>query len=290
MRILAAIPHYFEAAAAGGRHGSTRDPGPRVEALTACVAALRQHFGGPQVVIDIAGRRGRPANARLAASRLDIIVCTTKGRHLLPEIPLAGEAFRHHPTDADPPYLGYECHAALYERLGDYDYYCYLEDDLIVRDPWLFAKLGWFARLAGPGALLMPNRYEVARDGVAWKAYIDGDLAPGVAGRFQDVAIEPTRAGPYLGLDVTFRRPTNPHSGCFFLDSSQLHAWSARPDFLERGAQFVGPLESAATLGPMRAFRIYKPTPEFASFLEVEHAGTGFIANLRRPGATAGPA
>jgi hypothetical protein len=293
MRILVAIPHYFHPTvdkAGAARHGSLgRDPAPRIEALTACIAALHHQFGGPQVIIDIANHRGRPANARLAPSRLDVIVCTTRGRHLLPRIPLPKEAFRQHVAEVDPPFLGFACQAALYERLGDYDYYCYLEDDLVIRDPWFFAKLGWFHRLAGPKALLMPNRYEVARGAAATKAYVDGEIRPGATAGFQDISVEPSIRGDFLGLDLEFRRSTNPHSGCFFLDSDQFQAWSTRPDFLEHDARFIGPLESAATLGPMRTFRVYKSAPESAGFLEIEHAGTAFIGLLRPSGRATSP-
>ncbi len=285
MRILAAIPHFFDLSREVRRapeHGALAgDPGPRIEALSACVSALHQLFGGPQVVIDIARREAKDANARFAAAKLDVVVCTTRGQHLLSRVTLDKSALRHHPTDAEPLLLGFECHAALYERLGEYDYYCYLEDDLIIRDPWFFAKLGWFHGQVGPGAVLMPNRYEVARGGVAWKAYLDGDLAAEVSAPFQNIADAPLLRGSCLGLELIFRRPTNPHSGCFFLTTEQLRAWGTRPDFLNRDTRFIGPLESAATLGLMRAFRIYKPAPEVASFLEIEHAGTAFIANLR---------
>jgi hypothetical protein len=285
MRILVAIPHFFDLSREdrrAPRHGALAgDPEPRIEALAACVSALHQHFGGPQVIIDSARRETKAANARFAAAKLDVVVCTTGGQHLLSRVPLDQSALRHQPTDAEPPLLGFECHAALYERLGDYDYYCYLEDDLIIRDPWFFAKLGWFHGQVGPGALLLPNRYEVARGGVAWKAYLDGDLAGRVTAPFQNIADTPELKGQCLGLELTFRRPSNPHAGCFFLTTDQLRAWGIRRDFLDRDTRFVGPLESAATLGLMRAFRIYKPAPEVASFLEIEHAGTAFIANLR---------
>jgi len=213
-----------------------------------------------------------------------VVVCTTKGQHLLSRVPLHQSALWHQPTDADPPLLGFECHAALYERVGDYDFYCYLEDDLIFRDPWFFAKLGWFHGQVGPGAVLLPNRYEVARGGVAWKAYLDGDLESEVTAPFQNIADAPELKGSCLGHELTFRRPSNPHSGCFFLTTEQLRAWASRRDFLDRDTRFVGPLESAATLGLMRAFRIYKPAPEVANFLEIEHAGTAFIGNLRHRG------
>ena len=295
MRILAAIPHYFDPAGATAdgppRHGSVRpDPQPRVRALSACVAALRQQFGGPQVVIDIASREAKPANGRVAATSIDVVVCTTRGLHLLADVGLPPGAFLHQPTDAEPRLLGFECHAALHERLGDYDHYAYLEDDLIVHDPWFFAKLDWFRSQVGPDSALQPNRYEVARSGLAWKAYLDGDLRPEVTAPFQDVREFPELKGSCLGREVAFRRALNPHSGCFFLSGDQMRAWAARADFLDRDCRFIGPLESAATLGLMRAFRVYKPAPEVASFLEIEHAGTAFIGNLRRRGGDGKPA
>jgi hypothetical protein len=57
--------------------------------------------------------------------------------------------------------------------------------------------------------------------------------------------------------------------------------WAAQPHFLDRDTGFIGPLESAATLGIMRTFRVYKPAVENASFLEIEHHGTAFISQLR---------
>ena len=203
------------------------------------------------------------------------------GPHLLPRLRSPAQSFLHQPTDAEPFLLGFECHAALYERIGDYDYYCYLEDDLVVTDPWLFAKLSWFRDQVGPESVLLPNRFEVARGGVAWKAYLDGDLAPEVTAQFPDRSEWPELRASFLGVDARFVRPLNPHSGCFMLGLEQMRQWALRPDFLDRDCGFVGPLESAASLGVMRAFRVYKPAPEVASFLEIAHFGTAFIDNLR---------
>jgi hypothetical protein len=285
MRILVAIPHYFntEGDSSGAvNHGSlSQHPTTRVEALSACISALRQLFGSPQVMIDIANLQGVPVNQRFVASKLDIVVCTTRGRHVLPRLSIPPGSFLHRPTDAEPLLLGFECHAALHERIGDYDYYCYLEDDLVVTDPWLFAKLSWFRDQVGSESVLLPNRFEVARGGVAWKAYLDGDLAPEVVAPFQDRSEWPELRASFLGVDARFVRPLNPHSGCFFLGLDQMRRWVFRPDFLDRDCGFIGPLESAASLGVMRAFRIYKPAPEVASFLEIAHFGTGFIDNLQ---------
>lgn len=286
MRLLFAIPHYFHAAPGGGHGSLAREPAPRVRALADCLAAIRQHFGRPQCAIDIARRTTVPAN-HATATAADVIVCTTGGRHLLDRLPLGPGYFTHHPTDAEPKLLGYECHAVLRDRLSaEYDYYCYLEDDLLLRDPLFFVKLKWFGERFGEGAALMPNRYEVARGRLVHKAYIDGPLRPAVTAPFQDVSVEPELAGEALGRRFAFRRTLNPHCGGFFLTAGQLATWAARPYFLDRSSAFIGPLESAATLGAMRTFRVYKPTPENAAFLEVEHSGTAFLSRIVPPPAT----
>ena len=283
MRVLFAIPHYFNPAPKPGRYGSVGgDQAARIQSVAHCLAGIHQLFGRPQCVIDIARRTTLPANKTIAAAA-DVIVCTTGNLHLLDRLGLGPGYFSHRPTDAQGPLLGFECHAALRERLGDYDFYCYLEDDLLVRDPWFFVKLRWFADRFGDEALLMPNRFEVARNSIVHKAYVDGPLRRTVTARFQDVTVEPVLDGEVMGQKVTFRRALNPHSGAFFLNARQMAAWAARPDFLDRSTEFVGPLESAATLGVMRAFRIYKPDADSAGFLEVEHPGRRFLSCIRMP-------
>jgi hypothetical protein len=284
MRILLTIPHYYNAEPAdhadGRSHGSVRpDPAPRVAALRACVAALREQFDPAQRIINVSDRTTRLVNEHIRAD-VDVVICTTKGRHLLDN--LVPVEFDHRATESEPMLLGFECQAVLSERLGAYDYYGYLEDDLVVRDPWLFLKLGWFTRQIGDDALLQPNRYEVTPVGLVKKVYLDGELDEANSRPWQDRNDRPSIVSEILGCRIQFHRPSNPHSGCYFLNETQMRAWAARPDFLDRDTSFVGPLESAATLGVMRAFRIYKPAPENAAFLEIEHHGTSFISQLRR--------
>jgi hypothetical protein len=291
MRILAAIPHYYAAADAAPpgdvRHGSVGgDPRPRIVALRACIASLHQLYGPAQHIIDQATRVAQPANERVAG-RVDVVVCTTSERHLLNRVALPAASWTHHPRGCPPALLGFECQAVLRDRLGDYDYYAYLEDDLIARDPWLFVKLGWFTAQLGDGVLLQPNRYEVGPLGLVHKAYIDGDLHAGVTAPFPDVAVAPIATGRLLGTTVAFHRALNPHAGCFFLNNRQMESWARQPYFLDRDTSFIGPLESAATLGIMRTFRVYKAAAESASFLEIEHFGTSFLGELRRRGGAA---
>src|SRR4051812_29444077 len=114
MRLLIAIPHFFDPAPpAGRRHGSLgRDPGPRLRALTECLAGIQQLFGRPQCEIDIAGRTTVPANQATALGA-DVLACTTGPHHLLDKVPLGPGYFTHLPTAAEPRLLGFECHAAL---------------------------------------------------------------------------------------------------------------------------------------------------------------------------------
>jgi hypothetical protein len=287
MRILAAIPHYYSASRTrspdGREHGSVGSRADsRVAALSTCIAALHQLFGPAQHIIDQATRVALPANAH-TSGQVDVVFCTTGDDHLLDRLRLPAGSYQRQATSCPPALLGFECHAVLRERLGDCDYYVYLEDDLIARDPWFFVKQAWFTSQLGDDVLLQPNRYEVGPGlGLVHKAYIDGDLIDEATSPFQDVLDRPIANGSLLGTTVTFERAKNPHAGCFFLNARQMQAWSEKPYFLDRDTSFIGPLESAATLGVMRTFRVYKSAREHAGFLEIEHFGTSFLDNLRR--------
>jgi hypothetical protein len=275
MRILLTIAHFFKPD--GGKHASQgKDPKPRSQALTLSLAALHQLFSKSQGMIDIGQRLTLSANQALACD-LDIVICTTQNHHLLSHLSLPYHFYRHHPTEAEPMLLGFECQAVLRDCLGQYDYYCFLEDDLILHDPWFFVKLDWFTKQAGDLSLLQPNRYEVSAHALTCKTYIDGNLLPQVTAPFQNVQEQPQLQGTFLGLPIAFRRALNPHSGCYFLNANQMEHWANQPDFLDRDTRFVSPLESAATLGIMKAFRVYKTAPEQASFLEIQHFGEGFL-------------
>jgi hypothetical protein len=107
MRILVTIPHYYNPTG-GGWHGSVRrDPRPRIQALTACLSSLRQLFGRPAYQIDIARREAVPTGG--VPHQLDVVVCTTGGRHLLGDLPLPKNLYAHHATEAEPMLLGFEC-------------------------------------------------------------------------------------------------------------------------------------------------------------------------------------
>ena len=90
----------------------------------------------------------------------------------------------------------------------------------------------------------------------------------------------PSLAAPSPGGPVYFESPKNPHSGCFVLSSGQLHAWVSSRHWLDGDASFVSPLESAATLGIAKTFRLYKPIMAMGSWLELQHWGSSFHSLL----------
>ena len=279
MRVLFVIPHYFRpvgAAADGRTHGSVgRDPRPRVDALAACLAGVREVCQPRACVLSHTDRLARLLPGEPTAA--DVVVCTAGDNHLLGSLPPAVGGWQHHPTAADPPLLGYECHAVLRDRLGRYDYYCYLEDDIVLADPWHFRKLLWFGRQFGDARLLQPNRFEAGGHPLVDRIYVDGDLPAGVTAGFRPPADPPELSAEVLGRPVVFRTTTNPHAGCFFLSAAQMGLWAGSPHFLDRSAAFVGALESAATLGLLRTFDVFKPAAENMDFFAVRHHGTAYL-------------
>lgn len=279
MKILATIAHFFDAAG-DGYYGSTgKNAEPRRDALARTFSAFHQLFGRTQQ--KLLNRKQRimvPANAGESYD-IDVVVCTTQGKHLTGSLGLPAGFFEHRETKAQPLLLGFECHQVLRERLGAYDFYCFLEDDLVIEDPWFFAKLRWFAANVGDDALLQPNRFELSVTEPIHKLYIDGHVSPDFAATWQDIADRPQLAAAVLDKKVGFERPTNPHSGCFFLNGAQMERWAAQAYFLDRDVSFAGPLESAATLGIMKTFRVYKPMAAFAGFFEILHANARYLGH-----------
>ena len=206
-----------------------------------------------------------------------VVVVTTSGSHALPQAKIPSSLCHQFSVDDNPIHLGFHCHNVLRDRWGNYDFYGYLEDDLTIADAWFFEKLRWFNSHVGEQKVLLPNRFERADNLAYKKGYLDGDLAKRVTDPFQDISEMPELKSTVMGRPIRFIRPLNPHSGCFFLNANQMQTWIEKPYFGNRDVDFIGPLESAASLGIMKTFQVYKPAPENANFLEIEHFGDQFI-------------
>ena len=274
MRVLVTIPHYFRRAPGGdGHYQSERAPeAVRAAMVTRCIASLHQSFGSQQVML---GDVFVPCNAGLAME-LDVVLVVHGEDHLVPLLPPA--LFKAVRVAGEPRHLGFACQALMRERAGQYDWFVYLEDDIEVADPLTFLKLRWFQERFGASALLQPHRFEVSSDLSVLKLYVDGELTNvDAAASFQDISVRPRVAAEAFGRPVGFERTANPHAGCFFLDARQLARVAASPLWGMPTAEFIGPLELAATLMIMRNFEVYKPMVGQAAFFEVRHLGRRYL-------------
>jgi hypothetical protein len=289
LKILVTIPHFFESRG-NNTYGSTSgDAGRRATALGHCLSGLHQSLGPRQAFLlclhpYIPGKgNGQLAKVNThAATRLDIAVCTAGDSHVLPLLQVAPGLFHHQPTSSAPMMLGFACHRILKANLGKYDFYAYVEDDLLVHDAMFLAKIRWFAETFGDDCVLFPHRYESDPKQPVQRLYIDGPVRPDFSANWQDVNDRRTLEGGFPGSTWMFERWPNPHSGCFFLSAAQMERWAASPHFDDADCSFAGPLESAASLGIMKHFRIYKPSAANAGFLEIQHLHNRYLGESLR--------
>ena len=277
MRILLAVVHHWNPKG-DGRHQSLRpNPQPRLEALRQLLSGLRR-LGSNQYVLDIADGRVYPTNQDLRHEitvRLITDGCHTVLDQLEPEFRAVVEEVVVEPQT--PRHLGFEAQAYLGSQVDEsYDLYGYMEDDLVIQDSLFFEKLSWFRQLMGEGALLLPQRMELIHEpDRVDRFYIDGPmLAAEVAKLIPEPG--PTLVAPLPGGEVVFESPRNPHAGCFFLSQEQLRHWMGLPHWQDHDCSFVSPLESAATLGISRSFKLYKPAFVNASWFDLQHWGVSF--------------
>jgi hypothetical protein len=289
MKVLVVIPHFHDAAG-NGSYGSTGpNSAKRAAALSAAIGALHQQLGPRQALLHslqepLPGR----GNGRLlkvnshAAAQLDIVVCTVADKHLLERLSVPRGMFHHQPVQAHPMMLGFAARQVFAAQLGRYDFYCYMEDDLVLLDAMFLAKIAWFTRTFGDKTLLLPHRYEVSEEQPVHKLYLDGPVRPDFTAQWQDVEDRSSLEGEYLGGRVAFGRCPNPNAGSYFLNDRQMAKWVAAPDFRDTDCSFAGPIESACCLGIMRNFRLYKPALANAGFLEIRHDHNRYLGAALR--------
>ena len=283
MRALVVIAHYFKA-----RNGSIysseqeRLRQQRQASIEQVVQTWRGFFG-TSATIDIAHKRTKIDPTPV--DKLDICVLVNDSNHLLtPEFEKACNIRKINVRVADTRYLPFGAHRLMAESRKLYDWFVYSEDDILLRDALLFRKLEAFQARFGPSRILQPNRYEMNPRSWRIKTYIDGDLRGGFIEPYlkhveerAEILLHESELGT-----LTYARARNPHSGFFALNAEQLAHWTAQPSFLDLDCSFVSPLESAATLSLLKAFSLYKTTPPYQSYFEMEHLDTKF-SNLRLP-------
>ena len=251
----------------------------RLRALIAAICGPHQALGTGTYGLDH-GQAKAWRSVKPESNVLHMVVCTAGNAHLLDEIAGLRPLFRHQPTKAEPMLLGFECHKLLRAARGNYDYYGFIEDDVVLTDPLFFRKRRLFDQRFGEDALLQANRYEVSPTGPVYKLYVDYRLNPRVTRPYQNVEDRSMLDMDFLDEHVSFERTTYPSAGCFFLSAAQLDKWVDGPYFLDGDTSYMSPLDSAVTLSVMKTFRVYKPVLDQAWFLEVLHASPRWIGSV----------
>ena len=204
----------------------------------------------------------------LGHTQLALVLNTLPERHVvasLPEHQRSRLEVRERIV-ADPMFLGFEAQGEFVDRLEDFDWFLYLEDDLILGDGLLLEKLAFFNRGAPPEALLLPHRYEF------WngrKTYIDLSSKAKLDFEWNRLTVIETMGWKFAEFD-------NPHSGWYCLSREQLGRWLDTGRHWYGLCSYYGPRESAATGCLAEAFRLYKPHPENMSYLEIRHLDTKY--------------
>lgn len=276
MRILVMVPHYFGPSRPEYQTqilGSSVEPIGRIAALNEMIVALHAHFGPNRCMFD---GKAIASDETAPARHVDIVVVTQRDHNILPQLGLAPHAFETAYVDGNPTRLHFHTRLLLRDRLGSYDFYCMMEDDLIIHDTAFFEKLGWFQDEFGVHALLAPVRFELAHTGTPAKVIIDPELPENWTDQFRRPDQKVELVGGWRGSSQAFRLPRNPHAGCFFLSQEQLTYWAEHPSFADCDVSWVGPIESIGTYSLGKVFNIYKPTSPDPFFLALQHFGARY--------------
>lgn len=244
-------------------------------------------FGGASGLVDWrTGENRREDPPHLLASNtslevdVDVVVCTVADRHVLDCLEPSLRRRINHAVSVDrPQMLGYVARDFLGRHPGKYDFYCYLEDDVLLTDRMFFHKLG--AVTPSPEVVILPNRCEIESHRPNRKVYTDGPYHIAATDRLAPLVLgDDGFQAEYGGASLRFRKVRNPHAGCFFLSAAQMEVFAASPAIRDLVPNYVGPLESAATLGLLQTFRVFKPDRANADFLEARHLGGTVIQRM----------
>lgn len=229
------------------------DEAKRVSRLKLCLDSLVRSFGH---------------------CKLEIIINTFENYHLLDKLgtsALPPLQIRQH-TCVDPMYIEFEVPEMFDSRRDDFDWFLFLEDDILVHDGFFVEKLHWFNELLADGQyLLLPHRYEINK---GKKVYFDLRWNVGF------IPFRWNRYAYFCASGIRFGECENAHAACYCLNRKQLDVFIRSGRKWKNRVVMVGPLESAATGSLYESFKILKPAPENLNFLEVEHLDTKFSSYL----------
>jgi hypothetical protein len=265
-------------------HSSTNERmrGQRMAAFEKTVTSWRAIFN-PSATLNIEHRKFLPSPS--TNGDLDIIVLINENHHLIRSEFCDKNRLKIIQVKTDNPrFLPFAAHRVMADLRNEYDRFFYSEDDLAIRDGSFLSKLNVFQEAFGVSRVLQPNRFEINPASLHAKTYIDGDLRANFIEPFLKLVNEDQNSLsiPFLGQAITLLRARNPHSGFFALTADQLKHWIQQKHFNDLDTSFVSPLESAATLGLLKTFSVFKASPPHQHFFEIEHLDQKF-SSLRLP-------
>ena len=161
MNILFVIVHHWNPNGSGTHQSLRPDPFPRIVALQSQILSLLR-YGPNQSLFHMKDRAVYRTNDYYK-NNISIKIVTDGTNHVLDKLnPSFHQCFEHLAAPiSNPKYLGFEVHRVLAEHTHlEYDYYCFLEDDLVFHDPCFFDKLSHFDSLMGSDSVLLPHRFE----------------------------------------------------------------------------------------------------------------------------------
>ena len=177
MHVRAVIPHFFKEADQGqaleiGEGFGCRQPGSRrlrSLSLQRCLLGLLNlQRSLTNAVLNLQTACAEEYNSFCeiglpSTLSLEVIVVIHSQKYCLDDILLDfSHALRVLPCpDIDPRCLGIRARDYLIRHPSPADLNIYLEDDLVVSDPFFLDKITWFADLMDQDAILLPHRYEL---------------------------------------------------------------------------------------------------------------------------------
>ena len=282
------IPHCFLGDAINRMHGSSRLGVRRLRSsvLDEVIFQIHNLFGQRHWTLDCA-TMNRVGGLNSFSVDFQIFVMTTGKSHLLSDLQTYPTHFEHIKTRVEPQFLGWECARWISNHLGEFDYFIYLEDDLIIRDQTFLKKVSYFNAISGQAvtnAVLQPQRYERALNtkdkrtlANIEKLYID-------YAKSDDVIPEgPPLNVHFMDMEIELEVARNPHAGCYIVNSEQAERMCSHSDFLNPEKIYISPLDTAASAFLARTHTIYKTSIRNLSFFEVEHGHQTCLPTMSDP-------
>jgi hypothetical protein len=281
MKVLFVIPHYFKALADRSRYAShsASSRNVKLQALNNVIFNIHFLFGDKHY-----GAVHKNTEMEKLVNQFtfdfDIKICTNENDHLIGDLEYGGEIFEHIKINKDPLFLGFYTQAIMSEFKERYDYYCYLEDDIIIHDQFFFKKLDMFNRVANPLHLMQPQRFEPSmyngklRKNFLTKVYMDYQIYK-IKDNIDRYELD------IMDSKIIISATTYAHSGCFFLNNEQFKYLIQKPEW----ANFSNvdrnmALDNAASKAIGKNFRIFKPHRNSMNFFEVEHGVSNMLHQI----------